>query len=297
MDTEVVQLPGGWLDSTGAWYREAVITPLTGREEELLAAATGTPAQLVTAVIARCVERIGPVTVTEQVARELTVGDRQTLLLRLREATFGPQVTGVVTCPWRGCGARMDLDFRTTNVPVRTRGDGGPVHELLMSEAAVNEGAEAGRRVRFRLPTGADQEAVGELARTDPAAAWSALLDLCVVAIDDGCPPPATWVSALSPLARQEIEQAMAAVAYGPDLSFKATCPECERMFTLPFDIQDFFFGELRATPELLLREVHYLAYHYHWSEDAILAMPRDRRQRYIDVLAEEIDRINDALD
>jgi hypothetical protein len=102
--------------------------------------------------------------------------------------------------------------------------------------------------------------------------------------------------SDFTPRARAEIEAAMHQVAYGPQLSLDAACPECGRGFILPFDVQDFFFGEVATTPELLLREVHYLAYHYHWSESDILGLTRDRRQRYIEVLADEIDRWTDAL-
>ena len=60
----------------------------------------------------------------------------------------------------------------------------------------------------------------------------------------------------------------------------------------MPFDPQEFFFGELRTSRDLLDREVHYLAYHYHWSEQEIMAMPRDKRRRYIVVLADELEKL-----
>ena len=53
----------------------------------------------------------------------------------------------------------------------------------------------------------------------------------------------------------------------------EATCADCGREFSAPFDLQRFFFGELRLTGDFLYREVHYLAYHYHWSEREIMAM------------------------
>ena len=72
-----------------------------------------------------------------------------------------------------------------------------------------------------------------------------------------------------------------------------ATCAECGRTFTVPFDIQRFFFGELRTDDDVLYHEVHYLAYHYHWSEREIMAMTRDKRHKYIDVLAGAIEGLN----
>ena len=292
----VVRLPAGWVDPAGGWHRDAVVVPLTGREEELLASSSEPTARLVTRVLARCVVRVGDIPMTELIARELTVGDRQALLLRLREVTFGPVVTAVLRCPWPGCGARMDLDFSTRDVPVREARSSDRVHELLLSEQAAGTADVDARRVRFRLPDGSDQEAVGDRGDPNPAAACGMLLARCVVELGPAAPPTPEQVEQLSPLARLEIERAMAERAAGPQLSLEADCPECSRCFVLPFDVQDFFFGELRASPELLLREIHYLAYHYHWGEAEILDMTRDRRQRYIEVLAEEIERIDDAV-
>lgn len=296
MGESVVELPGGWLDAEGRRHRRAVIVPLSGREEELLAAADGASAQLVTAVLARCLRQVGDVPGSEDVVRALTVGDRQTLLLSLREVTFGPLVTGVASCAWHGCAARMDLDFLTTDVPIRRPVSDAAVHEVVLTASAAPDIDETERLVRFRLPDGADQEAIGDLLDTNPATAWRTLLARCVVAVGEVDDPSPGEVDALSPRACAEIEQAMSAQAYGPELSLEATCPECGRVMVLPFDIRDFFFGELRTSPEQLTREVHYLAYHYSWSEADILGMTRDRRQRYIEVLAEEIERRNDAV-
>ena len=40
---------------------------------------------------------------------------------------------------------------------------------------------------------------------------------------------------------------------------------------------------------------MHYLAYHYHWSEGEIMAMTRDKRRTYIDVLADAIEVLNNG--
>jgi hypothetical protein len=298
MTSMLVQLPGGAYDADGRRHREAELVPLRGREEELLAQTSGATAELITCVLASCVRRIGPlVPVTEAIARDLTVGDRQFLLLKLREATFGPDVAAVASCPWPECGKKMDVGFRIPDVPVRPgRGD-GPVYELeLADEAAVTVDGRTHRRVRFRLPTGGDQEAVAGLVDSNPAAALRGLLERCVVAIGPSGPPGSDWLDALSPRARAQIEQAMATAAHGPELTMEARCPECARTFTLPFEVADFFFGEVHASTELLYREVHYLAYHYHWSEAEILDLPWNKRRRYIEAIAEEIERFNDAV-
>ena len=85
----------------------------------------------------------------------------------------------------------------------------------------------------------------------------------------------------------------MKAVAPNVELNLTATCTECNREFTTPFDIHKFFFGEMQTSLDLLYREIHYLAYHYHWSEKEIIEMPREKRNHYINILVDEIERMN----
>ena len=42
-----------------------------------------------------------------------------------------------------------------------------------------------------------------------------------------------------------------------------------------------------------LYEDIHYLAYHYHWSENEILNMTRTKRRRYLNLLAEHLQRLS----
>jgi hypothetical protein len=276
-------LPGGLAEADGAVvHREVELRGLTGREEELLAELAGgdaSGAAAATAVLARCVARVGAIeAVDEALVRRLLVGDRQFLMLKLREATFGGLVQGSVRCPWPGCGERVAVSFALGDVPVSAAADPGPEYTVVLEED--------GRTVAFRLPTGEDQEVVAPLLVAEgEAVALDALLERCVLGVsEDG---------ELSPRGRAEVEAAMAAVAPHVDLTLEVACAECGRTFDAPLDLQDFFFGELRATAGLLQREVHQLAINYHWSEREIMELPRERRVRYLAVLSDELERLD----
>lgn len=292
-------LPGGLLDD-GEVHRDAILKPLSGREEEYLADLSTVPtAAIVTDVLCRCVERIGAVSpVTHSVARRLLVGDRQYLLLKLRQATFGNRVAGTIRCPWPRCSARIDIDFSIDDVPITSPESVSASYPLSLSPEAAFEDADGVRhdRLTFRLPNGADQEAVTPHLADNPARALTLLLGRCIIGTDTPCDHPVDLVARLTPQARLEIEQALAARAPAVELEMDMSCPECGRGFTAPFHLHDFFFGELRTSRDLLYRQVHYLAYHYHWSEEDIMTMPRDKRLAYIDILADEIDALNDAV-
>ena len=288
-------LPGGYWDRAGQLQREFELTPLTGREEEMLVQARQREtASLVTALLSRCVRRLGDIhPVSEEVARGLLVADRQYLLLKLRQVTFGDLVRANLFCPWPDCGKQVSLDFRIDDVPVTEASNPGPFYHLTLSPAAAHTEDEALREIVFRLPCGADQEEASPLLADNEARALNLLLARCLQRVGDAVPPGEDRVADLSPLARAEIEAAMEHVAPRIELDMETTCPECGRFFVTPLDLHRFFFGELRTDRDQLYREVHYLAYHYHWSEREIMDMPRDRRRTYIEVLADEIERLN----
>lgn len=296
------QLPAGLIDAQGGVHKQVVLLPLTGREEELLASADYPAATLVTEVLSRCVKSVGAVSdVTPAVIRNLLVADRQYLLLMLRQLTFGDRIQATIPCPWPGCGKGVDVDFRVSQIPITHCGDVRPVYEMRIEpfDGAAGLGLTENTplTVRYRLPNGGDQEAVlDDVINRGEAAALSVLLSRCIQQFGTILEPDADWVARLPASIRLLIEQEMEARAPNLDLTMEAECPECRRAFLAPFELQDFFFGELKIGTELLFREVHYLAFHYHWSEREIMDMPRTRRRRYIEVLSGEIETLNDQL-
>jgi hypothetical protein len=294
-------LPGGYWDTEGVLHREFELAMLTGRDEELLVRGRhAQTASLVTSVLSRGVRRLGNISpVPEDVIRHILVADRQYLLLKLRQFTFGDLVRANVFCPWPECGRRVSLEFGVDDVPVEEARERAAVYRMTLSPAACGA-ADSGqdpfdREVQFRLPDGADQEMLSPLLAENEAEALSRLLIRAIQRIGRFSPPSADRVLALSSLAREEIEAEMERLAPKVELTMDTACPECGRAFAVPFDLHRFFFGELRTDSDLLYREVHYLAYHYHWGEGEIMAMPRDTRQRYIERLADEIERLNDG--
>lgn len=278
-------LPGGYWDASGVLHREFELKPLTGREEELLAngRSARTPT-LVTDVLSRCVARLGGISpVPPEVTRRLLVADRCYLLLQLRRATFGDLVRATMTCPWAECGERMSVDFSIADVPVEPAEVRAPRHTMRLSDGA---------EVVFRLPTGADQEQLSDHLAVNEAETLTALLARCVLRIG-GDQPDVERMATLPASSRLEIEEGMRRVAPRVEQTMTAACAACGRTFVAPFDIHRFFFGDLRADAAVLYQEVHYLAYHYHWSEGEIMAMTRDKRHRYIDVLADAIEVLN----
>jgi hypothetical protein len=259
------ELPGG-LFVENRTVHTAVLRPLLGREEEWLAQSSHTPsAANVTRLLRSCLVSLDGEPVSTALVRRLLVGDRDYLMLQLRRLSLGDQVNAVLACP--ACGERMDVSFRAGETPV----------ERQPQTAAAYELAAGGRVIRFRLPTGGDQE---DLLGIEVEQAAETLLDRCV--LDCGGRP-------LSAEERAAIVEEMERRAPRVELELDLVCPECSHSFVAPFDLTTFFFEEIRAGSRQLLREVHTLAFYYHWSESEILGLRRARRREYLSLLNEAL--------
>lgn len=267
-----VELPGGWLDAAGVCRRDAVIRPLRGSDEEWLhGLPAGTPlAGVVAELLLRCVGRLGASPPTPEVVRLLPVGDRDYLVLRLHQLSFGDRMEMTLTCPRPGCRADMDVDFQLGAIPVR--------------EAPQRPGYRLehdGHQVGFRLPRTGDLEALDD-AGGDPGAA---LLARCLL----GGPEEAAALGR-SPALRAAVEAELERRSPGVERELEAVCPECRQPVTADFDPVGRFFAEVaRRRPEFD-RDVHLLSYHYHWPLSEILAMARPRRQAYVALLLGQLE-------
>lgn len=286
------QLPGGYVDGDGQVLREVVLAPLSGFAEKMVADRNGAAtATLVTSVLSHSIASIGSIVdVTEETVRRLLVADRLFLLLKLREMTFGHRIQAVIACSRPDCGERLDIDFLTDNIPVTPSPQQSLLYEMRLSREA------GGNTVTFRLPNGGDQERIMHLVDADEALAADRLLARCVRSIGPVQPPAMADITSLSAMAKAEIEREMDRLAPKVGLNMEAVCPECGNTFSPCFDLQEFVLAELTTRLDLLLKEVHYLAYHYHWSEKDILGMTRENRRRYIEILAGEMERLNHAF-
>ncbi|SCY82281.1 hypothetical protein [Desulfoluna spongiiphila] len=294
METVACELPGGYVDDDGGIHREVVLGPLTGAQEKAMAQqGNASPAARVTWILASCIRRIGTLDeITEAHARHLLVGDRQFLLLKLREITFGHEMSAVTRCSRPDCGERLDIEFTTDTVPVVR----APQECRFMTLEFPLKPHKA-EPVTFRLPNGEDQEHLAHLATENEALAATLLLARCVRSMgpQGDAPQSREKIKNLSEQARAQIEEAMERLAPKVVTTMEAFCPECKRHFSVAFDLQSFVLKELGTRLDLLFQEVHYLAFHYHWSEKEILGMTRADRRRYIGILSDAVEQNHHA--
>ena len=194
---------------------------------------------------------------------DLTIGERDMQLLRLRMAMFGGSAGGSSECPQ--CGERVEFSLDT-----RTLADAGAFTEAAR-EIEVN-----GTSVRFRLPTSRDLAEV--VTASDQSRSVRRLIDRCV--IEPRLPEE------LSHDVVEAISQAMAKADPQAEIIISLGCPNCGKHWELIFDIGHFFWNEIAAQAQRLVYEIDALARAYGWTEREILALPVQRRRTYLEMLA-----------
>jgi hypothetical protein len=87
---------------------------------------------------------------------------------------------------------------------------------------------------------------------------------------------------------RKRIENAMDALAPSLSHEVQGRCPDCGTIIRTYFDVQTYVLHELRDRAASVYQDVHLLAFHYKWTEESILELPRNRRLQYAEMLRQE---------
>ena len=114
----VFSLAAGYMQDDGTWTKEFEVRELTGRDEEALARISNVGRSLV-AMTERGLVRLGDDAVTPDRLDSVVGGDWDTILLAIRQVTFGPTVELRPTC--RNCARQYEVTVDLTkDLPVRT---------------------------------------------------------------------------------------------------------------------------------------------------------------------------------
>jgi uncharacterized protein (UPF0212 family) len=204
---------------------------------------------------------------------QLSIGQRDLLLLTLRELMFGSQLLGVVSCP--SCSDHLELNFKVADIQVETKLP--PDAELSLDLADY--------QVQFRLPNSIDLAATtAQITILEaPLAAQQLLLERCLLAVS--LQGKTQTIEQLPAHVLEAIAEQMALADPQADILLSLTCPTCSHRWKSVFDIVSYFWSEINTWAVRLLREVHILASAYGWREADILAMTPYRRQLYLEMV------------
>ncbi len=209
--------------------------------------------------------------------RALSVGQRNTLLLLLRQKTLGARVAGLARCP--RCGARLEFTFDiATLLPSWCENELSAPPQPANTIYAIETGSCA---LRFRVPTSFDLALVARCNNQETGR--DLLIARCVVEATQR--EQRIKAEQLPAAVIQELGEAISERDPLAEITFGLDCVVCQHSWILLFDIVSFFWTELDALARRLLREVHAIASAYGWRERDILALGARRRQFYLELI------------
>lgn len=262
MEQVTVKVPRGISRKKGEWARKATIHGLTGFDEQHLAEFEGAPHSRALALLERIVRFQS---MSQRSLSRLSLGDRAFLLLAARRIIVGDLIECTIDCP--SCESTMSADFSIADL---LKQDYPELKESYSIEAC-------GFNMRIRPLTIADQEKLSS-EHIDRRSRVQMLARACITRSRPALPKDlpedlleavGTRVGELDPLS---------------NIVLTSACPECGGTFHTSFPVEEFILNELVPTQQLD-RDVHWLAFHYHWTEKEILSLPATRRKKYIELV------------
>jgi hypothetical protein len=211
-----------------------------------------------------------PPEVTPEALLALPVSEQIACLLRIVAA--GDDERLQLAQPCAACGERMGIELVIPDL----------ITFHLAALAADTLAVDLdGAPLTLRRPTGQDQ--IAWLAERQAGISVQQVLATLLVAgalPDEG-------------LRQDDLERLSAAMDdFDPLVNFRVetACPYCGASGSYALDLQAEAMQRLRLIQQDLIHQVHVVAWHYHWDEAAILAMPAHRRQQYLRLIEREVE-------
>ena len=189
---------------------------------------------------------------------EWPLGRRNSGLVSLHCAWFGPKLQGQVICP--DCAASLEFQMDSEALCKKEVSAGAPI---------VVKGHT------FRLPTTKDLALA--LRAADSRLGAIAMIENCRVDADERI----DWQDE----DLEAIGEQMASADPMAEIRLAFECATCGHPWDETLDMAAFLWAEIEARSRRLLMEAHTLAAAYGWSETEILSLSEPRRRFYLEMV------------
>jgi len=225
-----VELLGGLSDPILGMITTAEVRELTGLDEELISKVTD-PGKALLTILERATVKIGDQLADKELLDSLYAGDRELLLLAIRNVTFGSDIKlGPGECPSCGVEQIFEIDL-IKDVPLKK----------LDGEHTFTVNCKVGE-VLVSLPTGSTQKAIVTSTNKTSAELDTILLKNCIESINGMPILGLDDVRKLSLKDRRDILQEITNRNPGPQLSeIKIPCQSCGTEVPLPLTLAELF--------------------------------------------------------
>lgn len=227
-------LPVGYEDKEGIIHKKVRLTPMTGETEEAISdpKIRDNGGKVISALLESVIESIGTIPrITKDVVKDLTVVDRDFLLLKSRLVSMGESVEYVDNCPH--CKAKNDINVNISNIETKyLENDTDREKTFMLPIGYRDSNGVAHKEITIRIPTGRVQESVAQVVRVNPAQATTAMLQLITVRLGtlDFINPDV--FKKMTKKDRDYISNQLSSMEVGVKFDSEVICSSCGASFT-----------------------------------------------------------------
>jgi hypothetical protein len=231
------ELPGGLKTNAGILKR-VVMVEMTGEDEENIAhpSVATNGGRIITTLLARTVKLLGDKPPTQDMIRNLLIGDRDFLMVKLRQITIGNDYTVKVSCP--KCAEKVEVKINLDDLEVKKLESETYEFPFELHKGYL-EGSTIHKKGAMKLPTGVEQEFLA--ASQNKGAATTALLTRCCVKLGTLKAITPNIIRGLSFNDRNTMGRLLTEKMPGLVLEASHSCPACQNQWTEPLQVADFF--------------------------------------------------------
>lgn len=245
--TETYDLLKGYKDKDGIVHTEFEIREMTGADEEAISKPDikNNGGKLMRTIIERCCVRIGTYHQNEvksnkwrEMIQELSVGDQDLILLKIREMSLGEEIESRYKCPNPSCKEDIITTIEIEELEMIPF-DGLHEIEFELPRGFKDREGRILRKGKLRHPNGLDREVLDGVLRKNVGQASTLMLTRCIVELE-GTKVYDELIRSLSIKDRNYLMKLIEKHSFGVDLNIDVECPTCYHSFKASLNATNF---------------------------------------------------------
>lgn len=245
--TETYELLQGYRDKDGVVHVEFEVREMTGADEEAISKPDikTNGGKVIRTVLERCCVRIGTYVKGEvksnkwkEIIQELSVGDQDLILMKIREMTLGDEIESQYKCPNPQCKQDIITTVEVSELEVKPFNG---LHEIPfeLPRGFKDREGKLLRKGKLRHPNGLDREVLDAIMRKNLGQANTLMLSRCIIELE-GIKVYDELVRNLSVKDRNYLMKLIGENSFGIDLAVEVECPSCYHSFKASLNATNF---------------------------------------------------------
>ncbi len=245
--TETFDLIQGYRDKDGVLHTEFEVREMTGADEEAISKPDikNNGGKVVRTIIERCCTRIGTYYQKDtksnkwrEMIQDLSVGDQDFILLKIREMSLGEEIESRYKCPNPSCKEDIITTIEIDELEI-VPFDGLHEIEFELPRGFKDRDGNVLRKGKLRHPNGLDREVLDGIMRKNMGQANTLMLSRCITELE-GTKVHDDLVRNLSVKDRNYLMKLIEEHRFGVDLGVDVECPTCYQSFRASLNATNF---------------------------------------------------------